>query len=227
MERTLKIKKEEMMRRMKRIAVGGSAANPPHIGHLALLDVLLKCKLFDVVIWILSGDREDKQYFVTPDDRVAMTELTLPKKWRFRLKTKLIVKYDDVYFKNTPTIIRLNNLKKQYPDAKITWYTGSDSVVPLPDYGNKCEIEAKWHQGKKLMKEWPFLIIRRRGYLCPRNLPPNFKVLGAEILNIASSDIVERIRRGKKFEHLVTPDVAEYIKAYGLYGYKNLIKGGI
>ena len=43
----------------KRIAIGGSAANPPHTGHLALIEALIHSNLFDVVIWIPSGNRPD------------------------------------------------------------------------------------------------------------------------------------------------------------------------
>jgi len=62
---------------MEQIAIGGSAANPPHNGHALLISKLLECNLFTKVIWIISGDREDKECSVFPDDRVAMTELTI------------------------------------------------------------------------------------------------------------------------------------------------------
>ncbi len=53
-----------------RIAIGGSAANPPHWGHLQLLIVLLECGLFDRIIWIISGSRADKD--------LVLSEFTLP-----------------------------------------------------------------------------------------------------------------------------------------------------
>ena len=134
---------------MERIAIGGSAANPPHNGHILLISKLLECRLFTKVIWVISGNREDKKYSVSPDDRVAMTELTVGP-LRMQYNTELIIRYNDVYYENTSTYDCIRNLEKEFPDAEITWYTGSDSVILK--YGDKCEIEAKWYNGEHLMR---------------------------------------------------------------------------
>ena len=201
----------------KRIAIGGSAANPPHTGHLALIEALIHSNLFDVVIWIPSGNRPDKEMEIEPDHRVAMTELTFPSILRVRSGTTLVIKYDDVYKSNTPTINRLEALQSEYPDSEITWYTGADSVIPQKKYGGKCEIEVKWIRGEELFQNWNFLILPRSGYRQPNNLPANFKIFGVKLPNVASSHIRQLIASGQPFEHLVTAEVAEYIKRFGLY----------
>jgi nicotinate-nucleotide adenylyltransferase len=201
----------------KRIAVGGSAADPPHLGHLALLEQLLNLEEFDQIIWILSGFSDYKNPTVSPDDRVAMTELMIPKNWRLKSSVELVIRYDDVYGSNTTTIKWLKKLQKQFPQAELVWYTGADSIVPRQEYEGRCEIEALWHCGRELMSDWQFLIVSRQGYAKPDNLPDNFKLLDVKLPDIASSHIRKLITGGNKFDHLVTKEVAEYIKLRNLY----------
>ena len=203
-----------------RIAVGGSAANPPQIGHQALINALVSCGRFDEVIWIPSGSREDKKWDVDPDHRVAMTELTFPNILRIRSGTTLTIKYDDVYSNNTPTINRLRQLSKDYPDAEIYWYTGVDSIVPKDEFDGRCTIEEVWTEGEELMRNWKFIILPRVGYTMPKNLTPNFEILDVELPDVSSSEIRELIEQGQPFEHLVTIEVAEYIKRFNLYNYR-------
>ena len=208
---------------MERIAIGGSAANPPHMGHVVLLSKLLKCGKFTKVIWVISGDRLDKHYGVTPDDRVAMTEMTVGQlRLQYEINCQLIIRYNDVYYKNTPTIECIENLQKEFPNAEITWYTGSDSIIPR--YNGKCEIEAKWYRGKELMENAKFLIFPRDGFRLPEEpqeyMPKNVSIHLTELPDIASSDIKKRIVTGKTFEHFLMPSVANYIIHHKLYGHR-------
>lgn len=196
-----------------KIAAGGSAADPPHIGHVILLTALIQSNQFSRVIWIPSGSRKDKQYSVSPDDRVAMTELTI-RELRLQNKTELVVRYTDVYYENTPTILCIEILKNEFPETEIVWYTGSDSVAPHPE--GKTEIEKYWYKGEQLMKE-NFLIFPREGYRISPNIPPNFEIFDFKLPNISSSEIRGLIQKEEPFEHLVMPSVANYIKRHGLY----------
>lgn len=212
----------------ERIAVGGSAANPPHIGHLVLIEHLLNCGLFDKIIWIPSGIRNKKEELIDPDHRVAMTVLTFPLEQLYRSGPIFLMNFKDVYGRNTPTISWLRRIRNENPRAEISWYTGADSVVPLEKYNGKCEIETEWVEGDSLMKDWHFYVLPRSGYSHPAqaSLPPNFRVLEiAGLPDVSSTDIRRRIAAGQPFERLVTPEVAAYIKRFGLYDWKNK-KGG-
>lgn len=209
-----------------RIGVGGSAANPPHLGHLRLVELLCESALFDKIIWIPSGVRPDKDGLILPEHRVKMIELLFLKdnKKIFAGRTKFEVDMGDVYGRNTPTINWMEKLQKKYPDAEIVWYTGVDSVVPQEKFGAKCEIEAYWHEGERLMRDFKFLIVPRSGFLPPASLklPPQFEILDAHIPEISSSEIRSLASKGdEKFTEMVTPNVAEYIKEHKLYSWKN------
>jgi nicotinate-nucleotide adenylyltransferase len=202
------------------IAVGGSAANPPHLGHLALIQTILQSHNFTKVMWIPSGIRPDKPDFVHPMHRLAMTELTLKK----IQDKRFILNPSDVFGKNMPTIDWMEILQEQNPQAEIVWYTGIDSVVPQEKYGGLCEIEARWQQVEKLIKGYKFLIISRVGYPRPASFKiplENYEILDVELPDISSSDIREQVASGNtEFEKLVTPEVADYIKVNKLYGWK-------
>lgn len=205
-----------------RIAIGGSAANPPQWGHLWLLRVLLTCGLFDRVIWIISGLRPDKEGFVAPQHRKAMTELLL-ERLTPELRSRLIVVYRDLWTDNTPTIVWLEKLQTRFPQAILTWYTGSDSIIPQEQWGGRCEMEAVWHRGEELIANWNILVIPRADFVLPGWDHPiydrfrNLIILGKNMPDASSTDIRGLIPIGKSIDHLTTPEIAAYIKQYGLY----------
>src|SRR3989344_1587530 len=209
-----------------RIAIGGSAANPPHSGHRMLLWEIMKSRLFDRVIWIPSGERGGKS-LVEPEHRVAMTFLTIHPEWLIKTLAggcRLILDFNDIYRYNTPTIAVLRRRKIKTPEAEFTWFTGSDSIIPREEYGGLCEIEKKWVQGKELLKNWNFLIVPRPNFPIPSDLKhgPNIEILETNCpsLEISSDGIRKLIKTGQPFEHLVEPRVADYVKACKLYGYQ-------
>jgi len=208
----------------ERITVGGSATDPPHLGHRALLDCLLRCGKFDKIIWILSGIRKDKKNLISPDHRAAMAMLTFPKEWLYAAEPVFVINFQDLYSANRPTYFWLKKIKEENLNAEVSWYTGVDSVVPQERFDGRCEIERQWFNGARLMKEWRFYILPRSGGKYPHHsqlsLPPQFEVIDEELPDISSTDIARKIARGERFEHLVTPEVAAYIKRHSLYGWK-------
>lgn len=112
-----------------KIAIGGSSANPPTIGHEQLLKHMMNDTTFDMVIWIPCGNRNDKDDFISASDRVSMTELMIPREWRYSRKPRFLVDYSDIYVDNTPSIVHLERLQEKYPTAKLIWFTGNDQDV--------------------------------------------------------------------------------------------------
>jgi nicotinate-nucleotide adenylyltransferase len=206
----------------ERITIGGSAADPPHLGHRILIKCLLQCGKFDKIIWIPSGNRRDKKNLIASDHRVTMTMLTFPKEWFYGEGPVFLINFQNVYGVNRPTLYWLQEVRRENLNAEISWYTGVDSIMPQDGFGGKCEIERKWFNGLRLMKEQRFYILPRgEKYPHPSQiaLPPQFEILDEELPDISSTDIRRKIVRGEKFEHLVTPEVAAYIKRFRLYSW--------
>ena len=204
------------------IAIGGSAANPATIGHHQLIEWLLDSGKFSQVIWILSGSRSDKKNLIDADHRLALTLLTFPQEWFLREDVRFVISFEDVYGENTPTIDWLRKVKKIYPDKKIVWYTGVDSIMPQEKYDNLSEIEATWDDGKELVTEWDFLVFPRKGYPDPNtlSLPSNFDIADVDVPEVSSSMVRERIATGGEFESFLAEKAVKYIKQNQLYGYK-------
>ena len=210
---------------MRRIAVGGSCANPPHNGHKQLLiHVLHMYNLFDKVIWIPTGDRTDKiTNNVHPDHRIAMTELLIEQNWKIGIDSlPLLIKYDEIYEEAKTTWERLNLLKENYPKDEIVWFTGSDSDI------------FKWYKGEELVKNNKFLVIQRKGYLTNQSkirvsvnhinsndtelkTGINLELTDKPIDNISSTEIKKLISEGKYYGHLVPYSIYQYIEQNKLY----------
>ncbi len=207
----------------KPIAIGGSAANPATVGHFKLLEWLLHSGKFSTVIWIVSGTRSDKKDLIEHDHRMALTLLAFPQEWFLLKDVRFVVSFEDVYKENTPTIDWLEKIQKVYPDNKIVWYTGADSIIPKEEHGNLSEIEGKWDRGEELVKNWNFLVFQRKGYADLRNFSfgDNFEIADFETPEVSSSEVRRRILAGESFSDLVVPNVEKYIKQNELYGYKN------
>lgn len=183
-----------------KIAIGGSAANPPTMGHLHLIQRIMLMD-FDMVIWIPCGARDDKHIEVSPDDRVAMTELMIDDNLRLSSRPKLVVDYSDIYSDEAiKSIVYVRRLLEKYPDARITWFTGNDQNV------------SQWYLGREIENVCDILYIRRVGHeLVPYNVDFN---LGYEY---SSTEVRDRLEDGLSISGIVPPLVESYIKQFGLY----------
>src|SRR3989338_2810305 len=156
---------------MLRITVGGSSAYPPTIGHKAFLETILNSHLFDIVYWIVSGTRTDKDYDIDPRHRCQMTELLTHHLSYDRNNVRLVVIKENLNQPNTPSIVWLETISAKHPEDIVTLYTGSDSLY---------EIGEKWVRGLELTSGYPIIVLTRKGFpLPPTNEPvyQNFKHL--------------------------------------------------
>ncbi len=215
----------------RRIAVAGSAGNPPTLAHPELVELIASSDACDEILWVPSGMRPDKPKLNDTDseDRRAMTELTFSPIFRKTLPVPLTVDYRDIGRMNTPTLCLLRELASEYPaGSEFLFATGADALVPKDEYSGRSEIETYWQNGPELLRTVRFIVVPRRGYGVPEELHeifacmPHLRYPPAIIDRYpetpASSTLVrDAIARGEPWEHLVHPDVAAYIKEKGLY----------
>ncbi len=205
-----------------RLAVGGSSAYPPTIGHKIFLEALLNCGLFDTVVWIVSGKRNDKDYQIDPLHRQNMTDLLVTDLAYNQTKVNLIVINEKLDQPNTPTIAWLEQYAKDFPSAIVNLYTGSDSIIPHPEWNNLCEIEAKWVRGPEVIK-YPIVVIPRRDFALPLIGDPIYDrfvdliILGKNTPVVSSTLIRENIKAHLPWQHATTPKIATYIENNQLF----------
>lgn len=200
---------------MKHIVLAGTAADPPHFGHIQYAHALKVNNHFDLVVWTPSGARpKDKPNMISGLYRRAMAELA----FGGLVGNGFELDLSEVEGTTVYTIDRLEQYERKFPRAKISWSTGADVLVPREVYGGLCEVEAKWHRGAELMQK-PCIVVPRAGVprLQDLGLPGWFKKCKVSLPDVSSSDIRGRIATGQPWEHLVPPQVAAYIKEHRLY----------
>lgn len=195
----------------KKVVIYGGAFNPPHIGHAAAVENILRLFPCDE-IWIMpSADRHDKVLAVSGNDRLAMLQTMIDKVFS---ASKVPIVVSDFEVRRgimTVTLETKEQLEKLYPTYDFYFQFGSDVV------GN---IKDKWFKGRELYETANFVVTKRTGFPLPKNLPRNFVVLTdkqAASIDISSTFIRRLLARGYSGMPYLTRSVAEYIKANKLY----------
>ena len=205
---------------MIRIAVGGSSANPPQIGHANLLQGLIDSGEFEKIVWIPCGKRNDKAGYAEARHRLEMTKIML-ECLKPRQGVTIELREDDVWGTNTPTITWLERIKAENEGAEVWWFTGADTVTPEVD--NRCEVERCWHRGGELIRNWPLLIVPRPGYKLPAftnsywNKFIRVKKLQTKLMDVSSTLLRTKLARGEAISDLTLPGIENYISSNSLY----------
>ena len=192
-----------------KIAVGGSAANPPHFGHKQVVESVVLLGCFDQVRWIVSGDRPDKPGLPNSKIRYEMGKML------FANSGDVLVFYEDE--QAIPTFQVIAELQKCYPEAEIVWYCGADHFVPRERFGGNCDILGFWDFGEELFDNQEFLIIPRKGLdMNKLQLPKKYRILDVQIPEISSTVIRQKIINGDEVKETL-PEIVEYIEKNNLY----------
>lgn len=184
------------------IAVLGGKFDPPHIGHLHLIEeVFDRVSYIDRSLLIPANTRPWRDVYASSADRLMMTKF---------LETGRI-SVSDIDIKRggeTYTIDTVRELLKD-TDNQYYWIVGADILAEFD----------KWKDSEKLRKMIKFLVFPRGGHVTA-SLPDGFSLIpGHEISGIYTSStfIRERIINGLSIKGLVPEKVEEYIREHRLY----------
>lgn len=174
---------------MTHIAFFGGAFDPPHLGHRAVCQWLVRSGHFDA-IWIVPAYRHPFQKSMSVfDQRLAMCTLA------FADIPKVAISPIEKETGISHTYELLQFLKAQHPTYQFTLIVGSDTLGDLD----------KWKNADALRREIPILEISRQGW---RDSPfPEWQ----------SSQIRQAIARGEDQSAQVGEKVMDYIRREGLY----------
>lgn len=214
----------------KRVGLFGGTFNPVHLGHLRAAEIVQEKFRLDEVLFIPSyiPPHKDTSDVVSPSHRLKMVELSLRSSSHFVPSSIEIDAKGKSY-----SIITLNRIKKLYPEALIFFILGVDAFL---------EIDT-WKDYEHVLKQCFFVVISRPGYnsyeakkkLKGKYLKKMYEFSRSEALtdkllssfiifflpidavNVASTDIRDRIRRSESIEAMVSVEVEAYIKENKLY----------
>lgn len=199
----------------KRYGIVGGTFDPPHYAHLVLAEHAREELNLDCVLFVPAGVPPHKTSTRTAvHHRVNMINLAIADNPCFTLSRVDIDREGPHY-----TVDMVALLRSQYPDADFFFLMGEDMFNSLPT----------WKRAEGLFTDGrlPAVVMRRLGsvgILRPDvhkdvlpGLENNVIMLSSPLLEISSTDVVNRLREGKSARYLLPDAVLSYIREHGLY----------
>lgn len=191
----------------RRMGILGGTFDPVHMGHLVLAeqakDELKLSRVF--FIPCLSPPHKTQRKLSSVEDRFCMASLAVESNRFFSIS--------DVELKRgglSYTVDTLRQLKQTYPDADIYFLTGSDVLDEIHTWKDPDEI---YNLATIVIAVRPgFDDFDRKNRFAKKSVLVN--ITG---LDVSSSQIRERIKKGQSIKYLVPSRVEEYIKKRKLY----------
>ena len=204
---------------MKKIGILGGTFNPIHLAHLYIAYEAKNQLNLDKVIFIPAGSPPHKK-----DEEVLEASL------RYYMVCEAIKSYEG--FEISDYEIKKEGLSYTYEtleefksdDNELYFITGADCLM---------DIE-KWKSPEEIFKLSKFIVFNRAGY-SKKNLRiqqdkieekfnTTISFLDIIDLEISSSMIRERIKKGKRVDFFLPKEVLNFIKENNIYNYCNYIK---
>lgn len=199
-----------MEEQSQEVGLLGGSFNPVHYGHLAIARSFLNSDYISRLWILLTADPPHKE-----------GTLQLPFDMRLKMLRKAFEGVDKVSVssveKDLPppsyTVRTLEYLSSQYPDKRFWLCLGEDSVKNFN----------QWYKWEEILDYCELLVARRpsvKDLILDKKIAEKAHFIPHEPIEISSTNIRERVKKGKDVSHLVPRDVHKIIQEYNLYKQK-------
>jgi nicotinate-nucleotide adenylyltransferase len=190
-----------------KIALFGGSFNPPHIGHLIVIESVRDALQFDKVLFIPSAQTQNKQNMMLAPatTRFAMTQLSIESNSAFEVSDIEIQRKGISY-----TIDTINEIAGKFPHASLSLIIGADNLL---------EFET-WKSPDDICLKTELIVMTRPGFdvhAVDSKLLRVAKFVNVPSIGISSTDIRRRIKLGRSIQYLVPKKVHDYIRGRHLY----------
>jgi nicotinate-nucleotide adenylyltransferase len=195
------------MARSKKIGILGGTFDPIHLGHLVLAEQVKEKLKLDQVVFIpcLRSPHKTRQKLSPAKDRYRMTQLAVEGNSSFAVSDIELKRKGLSY-----TVDTLTDLKNLYPSSKIYFLTGSDV---LKEFATWKDPEQIYRLAKVVIAIRPgFDEFDRRNRFAKKSI-----VVPITGVDVSSSGIRQRVKKGKSIRFLVPLSVDDFIKRKKLY----------
>jgi nicotinate-nucleotide adenylyltransferase len=185
---------------MTRIALFGTSADPPTIGHLEILR-WLSHRFDQVAVW--AADNPFKSGQTDLNHRTTMLQLLVEE-----LGNPNVQVYPAL--SHPRTLMTVERAKQYFPQAEFTLVVGFDVAQQLP----------KWFRVEELLRQVHLLVMPRSGYALAGSDLDRLRELGAEvaIAPVTVPGVSSTAYRERHNLDGVTHSVQAYIDREQLYG---------
>ena len=191
---------------MIKTGIFGGSFNPIHNGHIQLVRQLREAAGLDEVWLRVSPQNPLKEQagLLADDLRLQMA--------RQALADEPFIEVSDYEFslpKPSYTWNTLQSLGQDFPDREFVLLIGGDN----------WERFSRWYRADDIVSNYQIIVYPRRGSdIDLTSLPPTVSVVEAELLDISSTDIRRRVRRGQSITGMVPDSIVQAVeKLYRQY----------
>ena len=168
----------------------GGAFDPPHLGHLALLEEAQRHFVLERIVVLVAVDPGHKGVHAGASDRLALAVAAFPG-------------YEIELDGHARTIDLLR--ERAYPDP--LFLIGADEFADFPN----------WKEPETVLELARLGVAARPGFPLGEQPPDRVLFFELEPIPVSSSEIRNRIARGEAVDGLVPAAVADAIARLGLY----------
>jgi nicotinate-nucleotide adenylyltransferase len=189
---------------VERLGVFGGTFDPVHIGHVVVATEVRAQLGLDRVLLMVAGDPWQKRGKVvaSADQRLQLVEAAIE-------GIEGVESSPIEIERNAPTVTADTLETLAGPDRELFLVLGADAVANMPT----------WRRLEETRALATVVVVERLGDAHSEPPGPGWQVQRVEIprLDIASTDLRDRLRHGRPVDGLVPPAVLRTIRANGLY----------
>jgi len=184
------------------MAVLGGSFDPIHHGHLIVAMMAGEALQADQVCLVPAATQPFKsgRHAAAAIDRAAMVELAVAGAPGLIADRLEVERGGDSY-----TVDTLRALRARHPNVELSLLIGSDAAALFEQWRDPAEI-----------RRLADVVVFSRSRTAALRQPPGRTITVPEI-DISSTMVRERVRRGLPIRYWVPDPVAQYIAAHGLY----------
>lgn len=179
--------------------------NPIHIGHLIIADYIALYTDLSEVWMVVSPHNplKPKSSLAKDHDRLHLVKIAI--------EDNPGLKVSNIEFglpKPSYTIDTLTYLREKHPEKQFCLIMGGDNLESIH----------KWKNYEKLLRDYDIFVYNRKGHNdFDQTLLSRVTFVDAQLIEISSTMIRNRIAEGKSVRYLVSEPVYEYLEANPLY----------
>ena len=196
-----------------RIVIFGGTFDPPHVGHLILAEECRTQLSLDLLLWVVTDNPPHKRYVnISPiEQRVELVRLAIAGNPAFILSRIDIDRPGPHYAIDTVKL-----LKDEYPNAKMFYLMGGDSLHDLPTW-NRPQDFIRVCDGIGVMRRHQDKVDLESLEKVLPGISQKVLIVDAPILEISSNQIRQRIAEGSGYRYYLRDAVYQAILESGSY----------